>query len=187
VASPLPEALGKARKTLGAVFAECDTRQRELSKQYISNDFFTDYFLSGTRQRLCRVPVGTRQRKATVTAPDNGDNTFTECPLIHSAKKLALCQVSTSLHSAKGPPAKPFARFFAQCSRIHSANLASLPSVRATTIGKEALLVPRCCFSAECYDPDTRHRGPLPSVTLDKVTSIHLFICFFYSIQTNKR
>jgi hypothetical protein len=133
------------------------------------------------------VPIGTQQRKATVTTPNNGDNTFTECSLIHSAKKLPLCQVFTSLHLAKGPPAEPFARFFAEWSRRHSANLASLPSVRATTIDKEALPVPRCCFSAECYDPDTRHRGPLPSVILDKVTSIHLFYLFFYSIQTNKR
>jgi hypothetical protein len=47
------EALGKARKTLGKVFAECDTRQRDLSEQYIGNDFFAEYFLSGTRQNLC--------------------------------------------------------------------------------------------------------------------------------------
>jgi hypothetical protein len=48
-------------------FAECDTRQRELGEQYIGNDFFAEYFLSGTRQKLCRVSLGTRQRKASVT------------------------------------------------------------------------------------------------------------------------
>jgi hypothetical protein len=56
---------------------------------------------------------------------------------------------------------------------------ASLPSARATTLGKEAIPVPRYCFSAECYDPDTRQSTSLPSVTLDKVTSIHLFYLFF--------
>jgi hypothetical protein len=38
----VPEALGK-------VFAECDTRQRDPSEQYIGNGFFAEYFLSGTR------------------------------------------------------------------------------------------------------------------------------------------
>jgi hypothetical protein len=113
--------------------------------------------------------------------------TFAECLLIHLAKKLPLYRVSTDLHSVKGPPAMPFVRFFAECSRRHSAKLASLPSARATTLGKEALPVPRCWFSVECYGPDTRQITSLPSVTLDKVTNIHIFICFFYSIQTNKR
>jgi hypothetical protein len=36
------EALGKAWKTLGEGFAECDTRQRELSEMYIGNDFFAE-------------------------------------------------------------------------------------------------------------------------------------------------
>jgi hypothetical protein len=64
---------------------------------------------------------------------------------------------------------------------------ASLPSAKATALGKETIPVPRYWYFAECYDPDTRQRPSLPSVTLDKVTSIHLFICFLYSIQTNKR
>jgi hypothetical protein len=75
----MPEALGKAQKTLGKNFAECDTRQRELGEQYIDNDFFAEYFLSGTRQRLCRVSLGTRQTKVAVTATGNGDDTFAEC------------------------------------------------------------------------------------------------------------
>jgi hypothetical protein len=32
----------------------------------------------------------------------------------------------------------------------------SLLSAGVTALGKEALSVPRCYFSAECYDPDTR-------------------------------
>lgn len=75
----MPEALGKARKTLEKVFAECNIRQRELSEQYIDNGLFAEYFLSGTRQRLYRVSVGTRQRKAVVTASDNEDGVFVEC------------------------------------------------------------------------------------------------------------
>jgi hypothetical protein len=39
------EALGKAWKTLGEGFAECDTQQRELGELYIGNDFFAEYFL----------------------------------------------------------------------------------------------------------------------------------------------
>jgi hypothetical protein len=54
-----------------------------------------------------------------------------------------------------------------------------LPSARAIALGKEALPIPRCSFFGECYDLDTRQRTSLPSVTLDKVTSIHLFYSFF--------
>jgi hypothetical protein len=42
------EALGKARKTLGKVFVECNTRQRTLGELYIGNGLFAEYFLSGT-------------------------------------------------------------------------------------------------------------------------------------------
>jgi hypothetical protein len=41
-------------------FAECDTRQRKLGELYIGNGFFAEYFLSGTRQTLCQVSLGTR-------------------------------------------------------------------------------------------------------------------------------
>jgi hypothetical protein len=47
----VPEALGKALKTLGTGFAECDTRQRRLGKQCIGKAFFAEYFFSVTRQR----------------------------------------------------------------------------------------------------------------------------------------
>jgi hypothetical protein len=46
-------------------------------------------------------------------------------------------------HSAKDPSAGPFVSFFVECSAWHSAKRASLPSARATTLGKEAILVPR--------------------------------------------
>jgi hypothetical protein len=104
--------------------------------------------------------------------------TFAECHLIHSTKRLPLCRVSTSLHSTKGLPAGPFVSFFTGCSWRHSTKLASLVSARATTLGKEALSVLRCCFFAECYGLDTWQSTSLPSVTLGKVTSIHLFNLF---------
>jgi hypothetical protein len=46
----VPEELGKALKTLGKAFAECNTRQRRLDKQCIGKAFFAECFLSGTRQ-----------------------------------------------------------------------------------------------------------------------------------------
>jgi hypothetical protein len=82
----------------------------------------------------------------------------------------------------RGPPV----RYFAECLVLHSAKRGSLPSVRATTLGKEHIPVPRSWFFAECYAPDTRQSTSLSSVTLGRVTSIHLFICLLYFIQTNK-
>ena len=65
----MPEELGKALKTLGKGFAECDTRQRRLGKQCIGKAFFAEYFFSGTQQR-----------KAVVTTPGDGDDVFAEYP-----------------------------------------------------------------------------------------------------------
>jgi hypothetical protein len=104
--------------------------------------------------------------------------TFAECHLIHSAKRLPLCRVSTSLHSTKSPPVGPFVSFFAECSRRHSTKLSSLLNARATALGKEALPVPKFSFSTECYSLDTQQSTSLLSVTLGKVTSIHLFNLF---------
>jgi hypothetical protein len=84
-----------------------------------------------------------------------------------------LSECSPAQHSATSPPTGPFVSFFTECSGRHSAKLASLPSVRTTTLGKEALLVPRCSFFAECYGSDTRQR-----TSLGKVTNIHLFNLF---------
>jgi hypothetical protein len=46
----VPEALDKALKTLGKLFAECRTRQRGLGIQCIGKAVFAEYFFSGTRQ-----------------------------------------------------------------------------------------------------------------------------------------
>jgi hypothetical protein len=62
-----------------------DTRQRTLGELYIGNSLFAEYFLSGTRQR-----------KVTVTAPSDGDGSFAECLLWHSAKRLIVPSVFSS-------------------------------------------------------------------------------------------
>jgi hypothetical protein len=71
--------LGKACKTLDECFVECDTHQIKIGKLYIGNGFFAEYFLSGTRERLCRLSPSTRQRKVAVTAAGNDDGAFAEC------------------------------------------------------------------------------------------------------------
>jgi hypothetical protein len=159
-------------KTLDKSFAECRTRQRGLGTHYIRKAFFVEYFFPGTRQRLCRVPRNTRQRKVVVTAP--------------GWRRRRLCRVSAGQHSAKNPSAGPHVRFFAECFIWHSAKCASLPSARATTLGKKPIPVPRSWFFAECYGPDTRQSTSLPSVTLGKVTSTHLFL-FVFLFHPNKQ
>jgi hypothetical protein len=47
----VPEALGKALKTLGKDFTECHPRQTRLDIQCIGKAFFPEYFISGTRQK----------------------------------------------------------------------------------------------------------------------------------------
>jgi hypothetical protein len=81
----------------------------------------------------------------------------------------------------------PFASSFVECIRWHSVKVACSTSVSATTLGKEALPVPRCAFFAECYGHGTWQIISLSSVALAKVTEIPLLFVFFYSIQTNKR
>ena len=131
------------------------------------------------------------QRKVVVTALRNVDGAFAECIRWHLAKSVPFLSVlgdtwqKVSLfteclpdqHSAKKSPTGPFASTFAECTRRHSAKVASLLRAKATTLGKEVLLVPRCAFFAECYDFDTRQS--------DHYTPF--FICFCYSIQTNKK
>jgi hypothetical protein len=92
----VPEALGKALKTLGKLFAECRTRQRGLGIQCIGKVVFAEYFFSGTRQR-----------KAVVTATGDGDGVFPECPGRHWAKEFTLpsvCLTALGKESAGGVP-----------------------------------------------------------------------------------
>jgi hypothetical protein len=75
----VPEAHGKALKTLGKCFAECRTRQRRLGTQCIDKAFFVEYFFWVLGKKVCRVPGSTRQRKAAVTVIGNGDGVCAEC------------------------------------------------------------------------------------------------------------
>jgi hypothetical protein len=98
----VPEALGKALKTAGKLFAECRTRQRGLGIQCIGKAVFAEYCFSGTRQR-----------KAAIMA--TGDGVFAECPRRHSAKELTLlsvCLTALGKESARGVPT---VRYFAEC------------------------------------------------------------------------
>ena len=111
----------------------------------------------------------------------------------HSAKRFAECQ------GALGKEKRPLRRRVTETAALpsvngdtrqrrylcrvsswqHSAKKGSLPSASDITLGKEPKPVPRSVLFAECYDPDTRQRASLPSVTLGKVTSIYLFYLFF--------
>jgi hypothetical protein len=93
--------------------------------------------------------------------------------------EVTLCRVSPGQHSAKDPSVGPHVRFFVECCIGHSAKRTSLSSAIATALGKEPIPMPRSWFFAECYGPNTRQSTSLPSVTLSKVTSTHLFFLFF--------
>jgi hypothetical protein len=103
-------------RALGKKIAECHlTLDKEtLGELYIGNSFFAEYFLSGTRQKICRVSFDTRQRKVTVTAPSDGDGSFVECLLWHSAKRLILPSVCYSGPRQRrvqwAPPPAPVSR-----------------------------------------------------------------------------
>jgi hypothetical protein len=121
----------------------------------------------------------TRQRKAAVTATGDGDGVFAECPRRHSAKELPLPSVGLTALGKEFARGGPHVRYFAECLVWHSTKRASLPSARDITLGKEPIPMPRSWFFVEWYGPNTRQSTSLPSVTLGKVTSIHLFYLFF--------
>jgi len=50
----VPQALGKAQKTLVKDFAECNTRQTAHDIYSVGKRLFAECFISGTGQRLCR-------------------------------------------------------------------------------------------------------------------------------------
>jgi hypothetical protein len=86
-------------------FVECqsleNTRQtlcRGLGEMYIVNGLFAKCIMLGTRQSLCRVTPGTRQRKVTMTATSDGDKAFVECLLVwHLAKEAQMGPTATSM------------------------------------------------------------------------------------------
>jgi hypothetical protein len=98
-------------------------------------------------------------------------------------QRLALCRALAGLALGKGITSGPFVSSFVECTRRNSTKLASLPSTKAITLGKEAWPVPRCALFDECYDLDTRQSTSLLRVTLGKVTSIPHF---YYSSKQTK-
>ena len=74
----VPVTLGKSPYTLGKAFAKCNPQQRSLGKAGDGKGLFAECLLSGTRQRLCRVPINHSAKKSCLTAPIDGDGRFAE-------------------------------------------------------------------------------------------------------------
>jgi hypothetical protein len=149
------QTLGKGYFTLGKGFAECNTRQRTLDKLYIGNNLFAEYFLSG---RICRVPFDNRQRKVTVTAPSDGDRSFAECLLWHSAKRPNLPSVcyhgprQRRLQWAPQPVLVPRAFVGTRQRRLLCRVSSDWHSTKSPPVG------PFASPFAECLDHNTRQR-----------------------------
>ena len=83
----VPEVLGKGYIALGKAFAECGTWQSTHGKKLIGKALFAECILSGTRQRLCRVPRKHSAKKSDRHGAGSVDGHFAECqPCRHSAK-----------------------------------------------------------------------------------------------------
>jgi hypothetical protein len=157
------EALGKSLKTLG----------KEGSTHSVSAKPSLPSIFS---RALGKVPENTRQRKTAVTAPDDGDDVFAEC----------LPDITRQRIRQWGP----HVRYSAECLVWHSAKRASLSSVRAITLGKEPIQVPRSWFFAECYGSDTRQSDqytlflfvfPIPSKQTKDISQIsHIYITYHH-------
>jgi hypothetical protein len=179
------EALGKALKTLDK---ECHTRQRlcrvwhsaKKARQTVHRQrlLCRVLFLGHSAKMFaeCQGALGKekqplrRRVMETTSLPS-------VCPEALGKESIfAECHWDTRQRTRQGGP---HVRFFAECYVRHSAKRASLPSARDITLGKELIPVPRSWFFADCYGLDTRQRTSLPSVTLGKVTSMHLFYLFF--------
>jgi hypothetical protein len=97
-------------------------------------------------------------------------------------------------HSTKNPQVGPFASIFVEClgNSTRQRCLCRFPGfllcrVPLSALGKDGFTGSQVFFFAECHGHSTRQSGPLPSVTLGKVTRMSLFICFCCSILTYKR
>jgi hypothetical protein len=145
----VPEALGKAPKTLGKGFAECRTRQRRLSKQYIGKGFFAEYFFSDTRQR--GLPSA-REHSAKKSGRYGAE--VTETASLPSVKddtwqRLHLCRVSSRKHSAKNTSLPSALWDTRQRARQRGSPCQALCRVLCAALGK-------ACLFAECQRHNTR-------------------------------
>jgi len=147
----VPQALGKAQKTLGKGFAECNTRQTAHDIYSAGKRLFAECFLSGTRQKtLPRTEIEAQRKKVSWRSGD-GHGAFADCQISGTWQTFLLCRVSNFRHSA---------------------NLASLPSVKVQALGKASSFV--VCQSSGtrqsfflCRVSNSRHSAnfrPLPSV-----------------------
>jgi hypothetical protein len=113
------------------------------------------------------------------------DHPFAKRIRWHSAKSFHIYRVSARLALGKEIAIGPLCQFFVNCNRRHSAKVASLPSVKVIALIKEALPVPRCAFFALTR---TLSKVLLCRVLHSTKWPVYpFFICFCYSIQTNKR
>ena len=128
----VPVTLGKSPYTLGKAFAECNSRQRSLGKSSDGKGLFAECLLSGTRQRLCRVPVNHSAKKSCLTAPIDGDGRFAE-RLTRGTRQSPPSLPSVAL--GKGREALPSALLVT----LGKASL-TLPSAMAITLGKASQL-----------------------------------------------
>jgi len=122
-ALPSAIALGKEGFALGKAFAECCTRQRAVGISLHGKGFFAECRMSGTRQRISRVPrrhsakKSRRDGQVTVTAP------LPSATRRHSAKKCVFYFIflkcfAECLHLALGKACFLFFWiFFAECCR----------------------------------------------------------------------
>ena len=114
--------LGKGQVTLGKVFAECNTRQTTLGKESHGNADFAECRITGTRQRICRVPWHSVNKPRGATPGP------------------ALCRVSNVRHSAKSPSRG--AAMYGHVTILPSAGTRqtykSLPSASTLALGKVA-------------------------------------------------
>ena len=123
--------LGKGQVTLGKVFAECNTRQTTLGKESHGNADFAECRITGTRQRICRVPWHSANKPRGATPGP------------------ALCRVSNGRHSAKVEvlpsvlvrhSAKSARRGGPPCGRFAECWIMALGKVPASGCGHVAIL-----------------------------------------------
>ena len=99
----VPGAHGKAPKAHGKSFAVCRTRQSAHGNQGSAKPAFAVCYISGTRQRVCRVQLSTHGKKK---SPPRNDDVARPLPCAcrrGTRQSSNLCRVPWFLHTAKVP------------------------------------------------------------------------------------
>jgi hypothetical protein len=76
----VPEALGKALKHSAKDLPSVALGKEGSAHSASVKPSLPSTFSQALDKVVCRVPENTRQRKAAVTAPGDGDGVFAECP-----------------------------------------------------------------------------------------------------------